>query len=168
MLFRSIFSSLTDAQNNTNPIYTTGSTANIDIDVRKEIVPETKLTFAVKHYFNDGDQVQAYTAGGTLPQPLISGQNYYVNIIDDYSVSLHENQADANSSTPTNFVNPIKITTAGVGTNTLVKLIQATSRTGTTSQVTAPGLSIATPSGSGAQFQPIVIGGVTKIGRAHV
>ena len=158
-----IFSSITDAQNNTNAIYTTGSTSSIDIDIRKEIVPETKLTFAVKHYFNDGDQVQAYTSGGTLPQPLINGQNYYVNIVDDYTVSLHENQADANSSTPTNFVNPIKITTAGVGTSTLVKLIQATSRTGTTSQITAPGLSIAAPSGSGAQFQPIVIGGVTSV-----
>jgi hypothetical protein len=158
-----IFSSLSDAKSNSNPIYTTGSMSPIDIDIRKAIVPETKLVFSVRHYFSDGDQVQAFTAGGVLPQPLIANQNYFVNVIDDYSVSLHENQADAAASTPTNFVNPIKITTAGSGTNSLVKLIQATSRIGTESQITAPGLSIATPSGSGAQFQANVVGSVTSV-----
>lgn len=157
-----IFSSLSDAKTNSNPIYTTGSMSPIDIDIRKPIVPETKLVFSVRHYFGDGDQVQAFTAGGVLPQPLIANQNYFVNVIDDYSVSLHENQADAAASTPTNFVNPIKITTAGSGTNSLVKLIQATSRVGTESQITAQGLSIATPSGSGAQFQANVVGVVTS------
>ena len=158
-----IFSSLSDAKSNSNPIYTTGSISPIDIDIRKAIVPETKLVFSVRHYFSDGDQVQAFTAGGVLPQPLIANQNYFVNVIDDYSVSLHENQADAAASTPTNFVNPIKITTAGSGTNSLVKLIQATSRVGTESQITAQGLSIATPSGSGAQFQANVVGSVTSV-----
>jgi len=158
-----IFSSLSDAKSNSNPIYTTGSISPIDIDIRKAIVPETKLVFSVRHYFSDGDQVQAFTAGGVLPQPLIANQNYFVNIIDDYSVSLHENQADAAASTSTNFVNPIKITTAGSGTNSLVKLIQATSRVGTESQITAQGLSIATPSGSGAQFQANVVGSVTSV-----
>lgn len=158
-----IFSSLSDAKSNSNPIYTTGSMSPIDIDIRKAIVPETKLVFSVRHYFSDGDQVQAFTAGGVLPQPLIANQNYFVNVIDDYSVSLHENQADAAASTPTNFVNPIKITTAGSGTNSLVKLIQATSRVGTESQITAQGLSIATPSGSGAQFQANVVGSVTSV-----
>jgi hypothetical protein len=158
-----IFSSLSDAKSNSNPIYTTGSMSPIDIDIRKAIVPETKLVFSVRHYFSDGDQVQAFTAGGVLPQPLIANQNYFVNVIDDFSVSLHENQADAAASTPTNFVNPIKITTAGSGTNSLVKLIQATSRVGTESQITAQGLSIATPSGSGAQFQANVVGSVTSV-----
>jgi len=158
-----IFSSLSDAKSNSNPIYTTGSMSPIDIDIRKAIVPETKLVFSVRHYFSDGDQVQAFTAGGVLPQPLIANQNYFVNVIDDFSVSLHENQADAAASTPTNFVNPIKITTAGSGTNSLVKLIQATSKVGTESQITAPGLNIATPSGSGAQFQANVVGVVTSV-----
>ncbi len=158
-----IFSSLSDAKSNSNPIYTTGSMSPIDIDIRKAIVPETKLVFSVRHYFGDGDQVQAFTAGGVLPQPLIANQNYFVNVIDDFSVSLHENQADATASTSTNFVNPIKITTAGSGTNSLVKLIQATSRVGTESQITAQGLSIATPSGSGAQFQANVVGVVTSV-----
>jgi hypothetical protein len=157
-----IFSSLSDAKSNSNPIYTTGAITPINIDIRKAIVPETKFVFSVRHYFLDGDQVQAVTAGGVLPQPLIANQNYFVNIIDDYSVSLHENQSDAVLSTPTNFVNPIKITTAGSGTNSLVKLLQATSKIGKESQITASGLSIATPSGSGAQFQANVVGVVTS------
>lgn len=158
-----VYSSLADANNNANPVYTTGSVNPINVDIRKEITPETKLTFSVKHYFNDGDQVQAFTNGGTLPQPLIANQNYFVNVVDAFTISLHENQADANSSTPTNFVNPIKITTSGAGTNSLVKLIQATSTVGTTQQITAPGLSIGTPSGSGADFQAVVVGSVTDI-----
>ena len=157
-----IFSSLSDAKSNSNPIYTTGAITPINIDIRKAIVPETKLVFSVKHYFLDGDQVQAVTAGGVLPQPLIENQNYFVNVIDDYSISLHENQSDAVSSTPTNFVNPIKITTAGSGTNSLVKLLQATSKTGTENQITVAGLNISTPSGVGASFQAVVVGVVTS------
>jgi len=157
-----IFPSLTDATNNTNPVYLTGSTSAIDIDVRKAITPETKLVFPVKHYFNDGDQVQAFTNGGTLPQPLVQNQNYFVNVIDGFAVSLHSNQADALSSSATNFVNPIKITTSGIGTNSLVKLIQATSTIGETNQITAQGLNISTPSGSGAVFQAVVVGSVTS------
>ena len=157
-----IFPTLTDAKDNTNPVYLTGATGPISVDIRKAITPETKLVFSVRHYFSDGDQVQAYTAGGVLPQPLVANQNYFVNIIDDYSVSLHSNQADALSSTPTNFVNPIKITTTGSGTSSLVKLIQATSRVGTESQITANGLALSAPSGSGAQFQANVVGVVTS------
>jgi hypothetical protein len=157
-----IFSSLSDAKSNSNPIYTTGSMSPIDIDIRKPIVPETKLVFNVKHYFNDGDQVQATTSGGTLPQPLIENQNYFVNVINDTSVSLHENQADAIASTSTNFVNPIKITTAGVGTNSLVKLLQATAKSGKENQITATGLNISTPSGIGADFDAVVVGAVTS------
>lgn len=158
-----IFSSLSDAKSNNNPIYTTGAMTPIDIDIRKTIVPETKLIFSVRHYFSDGDQVQAFTAGGVLPQPLIANQNYFVNVIDNFSVSLHENQSDAIASSPTNFVNPIKITTAGSGTNSLVKLIQATAKIGTESQITAPGFPIATPSGSGAVFQAVLVGSVTSV-----
>lgn len=157
-----IFPTLVDAKNNTNPVYLTGGTGSISVDIRKAITPEAKLVFPVKHYFNDGDQVQAFTNGGTLPQPLIANQNYFVNIIDDFSVSIHSNQADALSSTPTNFVDPIKITTSGVGTNSLVKLIQATSAIGKTNQITAQGLNITAPSGSGAIFQAVVVGSVTS------
>lgn len=157
-----IFPTLTDATNNTNPVYLTGATGAISVDIRKAITPETKLVFPVKHYFNDGDQVQAVTNGGTLPQPLVANQNYFVNIIDDFSVSIHSNQTDAVSSTETNFVNPIKITTSGIGTNSLVKLIQATSTIGKTNQITAQGLNITTPFGAGAVFQAVVVGSVTS------
>jgi hypothetical protein len=158
-----IFPTLVDATNNTNPVYLTGSNNQISVDIRKAITPETKLVFSVRHYFNDGDQVQATTSGGALPQPLLSNQNYFVNVIDDYSVSLHSNISDALASTPINFVNPIEITTSGSGVVSLVKLISATATTGTQSQITAPTLSIGTPTGSNAAFAPIVVGSVVNV-----
>ena len=158
-----VFNSISDAQANVNEVHTTGSTNPINVDIRKEIVPETKLTFSVNHLLTQGDQVQVFTSGGTLPQPLIANQNYFVNIVDTKSVSIHTTQADALSSSPTNFVNPIKLTTAGSGTVSLVKLIQAASRTGTESQITASGLALSTPSGSGAQFQAVIVGSVTGV-----
>lgn len=159
----SVFESEDDAKKNINPVYTTGTTASLNVDIRKKIDPQTTLTFSVRHYYNDGDQVQAFTASGTLPKPLIANQNYFVNVIDPFSVSLHENQADALASTPTSFVNPIVLKDSGSGTNSIVKLIPATITTGTASQVTAPGLNIATPSGSGAQFQAVTVGSVVSV-----
>jgi hypothetical protein len=158
-----IFSSISDAQSNINPVYITGSTNPINVDVRKEIVPETKLTFSQRHYFNDADQVQATTDGGVLPKPLITNQNYFVNVIDDFSVSIHLNRSDAINSSPTDLINPIEITTDGAGSNSIVKLIQSTIRTGTQSQVTAPSLNINSPTGSDAQFQPVIVGSVTSV-----
>jgi hypothetical protein len=158
-----IFPSLVDATNNTNPVYLTGSTSAISVDIRKPIIPETKLVFSVKHYFNDGDQVQATTNGGSLPQPLLVNQNYFVNIIDDFSVSLHLNRTDAINSDNTNFINPVQITTSGSGIFSIVKLIAATATTGTQSQITAPTLSIGTPSGVNALFTPVVVGSVVGV-----
>ena len=169
-----VFESENDAKKNINPVYTTGTTASLNVDIRKSIDPQTTLTFSVRHYYNDGDQVQAYTASGNLPKPLIANQNYFINVIDPFSVSLHENQADALASTPTSLVNPITLKDSGSGTNSIVKLIPATVTTGTSSQITAPGLNIPTPSGSGAQFQAVTVGSVVsvqvtaEIGRAHV
>jgi hypothetical protein len=158
-----VFGSSDDAKKNINPIYTTGSTASLNVDIRKKIDPQTTLTFPVRHYYNDGDQVQAYTASGNLPKPLISNQNYYVNIISPFIVSLHVNYADAIASSPTNLVNPVVIKDSGSGTNSIVKLIASTATTGTTSQITSPTLNIATPSGSGAQFQAVTVGSVTSV-----
>lgn len=158
-----VFSSISDAQANINEIHTTGSTNPVNVDIRREIVPETKLTFSTDHLLTQGDQVQVFTSGGTLPQPLLANQNYFVNIVDTKAVSIHTTQADAAASSPTNFVNPIKITSAGVGTISLIKLIPASSVAGEASQITAPGLSIASPSGSGANFTPIVVGSVTSV-----
>lgn len=158
-----VFSSENDAKKNINPVYTTGTTASLNVDIRKQIDPQTTLTFSVRHYYNDGDQVQAFTASGTLPKPLIANQNYFVNIIDPFTVSLHENKSDALASSPTSLVNPIVLKDSGSGTNSIVKLIPATVTTGTSSQITAPGLNIATPSGSGAQFQAVTVGSVVSV-----
>ena len=158
-----IFESFQDAQNNVNPVFTTGSTAPIDIDIRKEILPESKLTFAIQHFYKQGDQVQVYSAGGSLPNPLIANQNYFVNIINEFEITLHESQADAIASTPLNPINPIKIIDAGVGTNFVVKLISSVFRSGELSQITAPGLNIQPPKGSGAQFQAVVTGAVRSV-----
>jgi hypothetical protein len=158
-----IFTSFQDAQNNVNPVYTTGSTNPINIDIRKEILPETKFTFSIQHFYKQGDQVQAYTAGGTLPNPLIPNQNYFVNVINELTITLHESQADAIASTPTNPINPIKIIDAGVGSNFLVKLIASTFRSGELLQVTAPGLNIPAPKGAGASFQAVVTGSVRSV-----
>jgi hypothetical protein len=83
-----IFKSISDAENNVNPVYTTGSTAQIQVDIRKEVAPQTKFDFAVDHFFTTGDQVQATSNGGVLQQPLISGTNYYVRAITATSLSL--------------------------------------------------------------------------------
>jgi hypothetical protein len=158
-----IFASDDDAKKNINPVYTTGSTASLNVDIRKKIDPQTTLTFPVRHYYSDGDQVQAFTASGNLPQPLIANQNYYVNVINQFTISLHTSYADAIASDPINLVNPIILKDSGSGTNSIVKLIPATATIGTTSQITAPTLNIATPSGSGAQFQAVTVGSVVSV-----
>jgi hypothetical protein len=158
-----VFGSDDDAKKNINPIYTTGTTASLNVDIRKKIDPQTTLTFPVRHYYSDGDQVQAFTASGNLPQPLIANQNYYVNVINQFTISLHTSYADAIASDPINLVNPIVLKDSGSGTNSIVKLIASTATIGTTSQITAPTLNIATPSGSGAQFQAVTVGSVVSV-----
>ena len=157
-----VFESENDARKNINPVYTTGTTASLNVDIRRQIDPQTTLTFAVRHYYTEGDQVQAFTASGTLPKPLIANQNYFVNIIDPFTVSLHENKADAIASTPTSLVNPIVLKDSGSGTNSIVKLIASTSTIGTESQITAPTLNIDAPPGVGASAAAIVVGSVTS------
>jgi hypothetical protein len=158
-----IFETEENAQNNYGEVYTTGSISPINVDIRKEIAPETKLIFSVPHLFVDGDQVQAFTSGGVLPRPLIANKNYFVNVIDSTTITLHENQADAYASTTTFFVNPIVLITPGSGVVSLVKLIPATATVGTSNQITASGLSIPIPSGVGAQFNAVPVGVVTSV-----
>ena len=153
-----VFASYSDALNNINPVYLSGNSGEFNVNLRSPMAPVTTLTFSVPHYFSTGDVVQAFTAGGTLPLPLIAGQNYYVNVITAISVTIHTNQADSVSGT-----NPIILTTAGSGTNSLVKLIPATANIGQTSNITASGLSVNSPSGSGASATANVIGSVTGV-----
>jgi len=157
-----VYSSIVDAQNGTNPVLLTGNSGKFNTDIRKVIAPQTTLSFAVQHYYLNGDQVQAFTSGGTLPTPLIAGQNYFVNVINTTTISLHQSQADALASTATSLVNPIVLTDNGTGTNSLVKLLPATSVTGTTSQITAAGLNLSAPAGAGAQYQAVVVGSVVS------
>lgn len=157
-----VFTNIVDAKNSTNPIALTGNSGLFNTDIRKAVAPETILSFALPHYFQNGDQVEAYTSGGTLPTPLITGVNYFVNVIDSSTISLHTSQADALSSSTTLLVNPVVLTDNGTGTNSIVKLLPATSTTGTQSQITAPGLQIAAPTGAGAQAQAVIVGSVVS------
>jgi hypothetical protein len=153
-----IFDSITDATNNTNPVYTTGSTAAINVDLQKPISPQTRMTFSVPHGFATGDQVQATTSGGILPQPLVAGTSYYVRAINSTAVTIHPTSSDAVNDT-----NPINLITSGSGTNSLVKLIPATAAIGTQSNILADGLNLPSPSGSGAQANGVPSGIITNV-----
>lgn len=139
-----IFASLADAQNNTNPVYTSGSTNSINVDIRKAIAPQTKLDFEVDHFFSTGDQVQAVSNGGVLPQPLIAGSNYYVRAIDSKTVTLHPSAADAFNNT-----NSINIISSGSGTNSLVKLLPASVSIGSQNNIVVDGFDLPSASGTG-------------------
>jgi hypothetical protein len=158
-----IYSSFADAQNKTNPVLMSGTSGKFNIDIRKPISAQTTLKFNVKHYYANGDEVQAFSSGGTLPAPLISAQKYFVNVIDSFTISLHTNLADAENSDANSLVNPVVLTDAGTGVNALVKLIPATSITGSVSQITAPGFPVAAPLGSGATATAVVVGSVVQI-----
>lgn len=153
-----VFASLQDALNNKNPIYLTGSNAAFTIQIRKVIAPITQLVFPVAHLYSTGDLVQSATNGGTLPQPLVSGQNYYVHVIDSLTVTLHTSYADAVSGN-----NIIVMTTSGTGQNSLTKLIPATVNLGNTNNVNAPGFTLPSPQGSGASATAVVSGPVTSL-----
>lgn len=151
-----IFKSVSDAENNINPVYTTGSTAQIQVDIRKEIAPQTQFDFAVDHFFTTGDQVQATSNGGVLPQPLITGTNYYVRVLTSKSLTLHNTAADAFTGD-----NPINCVTGGSGTNSLVKLIPGSVSVGTQSNVLASGLNLPAATGSGALAKAVPSGIIT-------
>jgi hypothetical protein len=167
-----IFKSLADAQNNTNPINTTGSTAAISVDLRKAFTPNTKLTFSVYHYFAPGDQVQAVNAGGSLPQPLLPYQNYYVGVVapvgNSKTVTLHLSAADALIG-----ANPINFISAGSGTNSLVKLVPASAQLGSVNNMVVTGTNFTAATGTGATATacvsgPIVSASVSSSGGGYV
>jgi hypothetical protein len=153
-----VFSSLSDAENNTNPINTTGFSGSFSVDLRKAITPNTELTFPSAHYFQPGDQVEASNSGGALPQPLLAGENYYVGVIDSKTVTLHLSSADALIGQ-----NAINLITAGSGSNTLVKLSPATAQFGASNNMTATGTNFVAATGSGASAFACVSGPVTNV-----
>jgi hypothetical protein len=159
-----LYGSLSDAESRTNPITLTGNSGKFNVDLRKEIAPQTTIVFNFKHYYTTGDEVEVYTSGGSLPSPLLAGQKYYVNVISDLIISLHITPADALASTASLLVNPIVFTDEGFGTNSVVKLIPATTTTGTTSQLTAAGLQIPAPTQTTtASANVTVTGSVTSV-----
>ena len=153
-----IFASLSDAQTKTRPVYLTGYTGGFSIFFRKPIAPITKLTFSVPHYYLTGDVVQATSNGGNLPQPLVTSQNYYIYKIDDYTVTLHVSNSDAETG-----INPIVLITSGSGQNSLAKLIPATVAIGTTSNVLATDVGLIPATGSGASVRANRVGPITNI-----
>jgi hypothetical protein len=116
------------------------------------------MNFSVPHGFATGDQVQATTSGGILPQPLVAGTSYYVRAINSTAVTIHPTSSDAVNDT-----NPINLITSGSGTNSLVKLIPATAAIGTQSNILAEGLNLPNPSGSGAQARGVPSGIITGV-----
>jgi hypothetical protein len=159
-----IYESISDAQYRKNQISLTGNSGKFYVDIRKQIAPQTTITFAFKHFYNRGDEVEVYTSGGALPTPLLAGQKYYVGFINEKEISLHITKADADASTPTRLVNPIVFTDEGFGTNSVVKLIPAITNTGTQSQVTAAGLQIPAPTQtSEASGNVVLTGSITNV-----
>ena len=155
-----VYASLNDANNLTNPVLLSGSNSQFNVDLRKEIAPQTTLAFYPSHNYQTGDAVQAYTNGGTLPTPLVAAQNYFVHSINSTSLTLHANASDAASG-----LNPITFTDSGSGASALVKLVPATSNTGTINQITAPGLNVTAPTSptTAASSVAIVSGSVTSV-----
>jgi len=155
-----VYASLNDAQHDINSITLTGSSGDFDTFIRKQIVPQTKLTFTADPGYATGDTVQASTNGGTLPQPLIAAQNYYVCVLNETppAVTLHTTYADAIAG-----VNPISLTTAGTGQNSIARLLPATASSGTRNNISVSGLNLPSASGAGAVVVPQISGPLTSM-----
>jgi len=135
-----------DRENATNPINATTPGTSVEARILKPLYPLTQLIFALDHNFATGDQVTASNSGGELPQPLIANTPYFVRALSSTTVSLHSTAADASTG-----ANPVALTSLGVGTNSLVKLIGASVAAGGSSIVTTTSPhNLSSPSGSGA------------------
>jgi hypothetical protein len=155
-----IYETLSDAQNSVNQISFSGTYATFRVAIRKPITAQTKITFTTAPGFSSGDTVQAYTNGGTLPQPLIAGQNYYAALVqhDPLSITLHLTYDDA-----INGVDSINLITSGSGQNSIAKLIPASAVPGTSNNILAANFTLPTATGSGATAEAIVTGPVTVV-----
>lgn len=151
-----VYKTSSDASNDINRILLSGSKNNSTIVVRNPIAPETTLEFTLDAPFSTGDLVQAYSAGGSLPEPLLSGQNYYARRIDGKNVTLHESYEASLSGEK-----PIVFTTTGSGQNSVAKLIPAQSSAGKVSNISASGISISPATGQGAEITAVATGPVT-------
>lgn len=132
--------------------------SNFSVNIRKPINAITELLFEIPHTYADGDIVQAFANGGVLPKPLVAAQNYYVHAIDEYTITLHENNTDAISGK-----NPIILTSTGSGNVSLVKQIPAAVAIGSENNIISPAFTLPTASGSGAIITAQPSGIVTSI-----
>jgi hypothetical protein len=155
-----VYAGINDARNEINPVLLTGSSGDFTMYPRKQLAPETKMVFTSAHGYINGDTVQAFTNGGTLPQPLIAGQNYYVHVLDEDppAVTLHTNYSDALSGT-----SPINLITAGIGQNSIAKLLQATASPGVKNNISVSGLNLPAVTGGGTVATAQVTGPVTTV-----
>ena len=157
-----IYSTLTDAENLTNPVVLSNVTTSqqFTVNVRQGINPQTTLVFPPPgHNFFNGDTVQANSNGGTLPEPLVAGVNYYAHVINSLTITLHLTESDALAGD-----NAIILTTQGSGNNAILKLVPASVVIGAQSNnISAPDFNIPSALGSGATGRAIVVGSVTGV-----
>jgi hypothetical protein len=159
-----IYSTREDAQNSSNPILLSGSNSPFKIGIRKAMTAQTKLTFTSDPAFYAGDTVEAYTNGGVLPQPLVTGQSYFIGTVDGdpLSVTLHPSYNDAIAKK-----NSINFVTSGSGSFSIAKLIPATAIAGTENNISAVGFNLPTAPGAGAVLLPEIVGPVTSAAVAN-
>jgi len=96
--------------------------------------PITTEVTATNHNLINGDAVTVQNNGGELPAPLQSGVTYYAHVINSNTIALHLTYSAASAGT-----DPIVLTTAGSGTNLIVKRIAASVVLGTKNNVAAAG-----------------------------
>ena len=157
-----LYPTVSDAINGSNLISLTGAPTNAAraiLYLRKAMTAQTKLEFTTSSGYSSGDIVQANTSGGTLPQPLVVGQNYYVHVLsgNPAPVSLHYNYAESLTGD-----NPINLTTPGSGNNSVAKLLEATASPGTKNNITTNGFVLPAPLGQGASIRALASGPLTS------
>jgi len=142
-----IYDNIQDAQAETNPVDVTAPGSGVKIRALKTVSPVTTLNFTIRHNLLTGDSVTVENSGGSLPDPLLAGQTYYVRVLSNFSITLHENLNDTIAGD-----NPITLTSSGSGTNSVIKIIPCTVIPGSNSNViTSTNHNLSQPSGSGAQ-----------------
>lgn len=157
-----VYQTSSDATNKKNALSLTGAPINVTravLNLRKPIFPQTKLEFTTSSGYSSGDIVQVNTSGGTLPQPLIVGQNYYAHVLpgSPAPISLHYNYADSLTGE-----NPINLKTNGSGNNSVVKLLEATASPGTKNNISTNGFVLPPPLGEGASIRALASGPITS------
>lgn len=150
-----IYENEEDANLGTNVINVSDAGSVVKLRTLQQAYPVTKMVFGVPHNMLTGDQVTMENSGGTLPEPLLSGVAYFVNVIDANQLTVHESLIDATSGT-----NPITLTTFGTGTNSILKTIPASVAGGGSSVVTTTvPHNLTAPSGSGATAEVVTNNG---------